>query len=202
MEDTEPYVWHSNITAHAWWHNKPGHRQIWHGPLARYATLRVAHAPGMPGTFSLPPWASDPDMHHGTCLTHVPWCMPGSLTSGFLWGQWRGKRSQHSRRMRNPQFYIYGKRPIGQNLSKYVSPSIPLVPHICASELCQHWFRSRRVACSTPSHYPNQCWFIVNWTLKCKHQCRGNQSTKLASHKNYFTNVVGGMGPFCPGEDR
>ena len=35
------------------------------GPLARYVKLRVAHAPGMPGTFSLPPRVSDPDMHHG-----------------------------------------------------------------------------------------------------------------------------------------
>ena len=26
------------------------------------------------------PLASDPDMHHGTCITHVPWCMSGSLT--------------------------------------------------------------------------------------------------------------------------
>ena len=25
---------------------------------------------------------SDPDMHHGTCVTHVPWCMSGSLTHG------------------------------------------------------------------------------------------------------------------------
>ena len=25
---------------------------------------------------------SDPDMHHGTCVTHVPWCMSGSLTRG------------------------------------------------------------------------------------------------------------------------
>ena len=33
----------------------------------------------------------DPDMHHGTCVTHVPWCMPGSLTSVFLWIRWRGK---------------------------------------------------------------------------------------------------------------
>ena len=24
-------------------------------------------------------------MHHDTCVTHVPWCMPGSLTSSFLW---------------------------------------------------------------------------------------------------------------------
>ena len=44
-----------------------------------------AHAPGMPGTFSPPPEASDPDMHYGT------WCMPESLTSGFLWSRRRGK---------------------------------------------------------------------------------------------------------------
>ena len=53
--------------------------------------LRFAHAPGMPGAFSPPPRISDPDMHHGTCVTHVPWCMSGSLTSGFLWSRCRGK---------------------------------------------------------------------------------------------------------------
>ena len=55
---------------------------------------------------------SDFVMHHGTCVTHVPGCMPGSLTSGFLWSRWQGKRSRHSRRMRNPQFYVSGKRPM------------------------------------------------------------------------------------------
>ena len=88
------------------------------GPLARYVNLRVAHAPGMPGTFSPPPLISDPDMHHSTCATHVPWCMPGSLTSGFLWSLWLGKRSRHSRCMRNPQFYVSGKRPIVYHLCK------------------------------------------------------------------------------------
>ena len=58
-----------------------------HGPLTRYINLRVAHAPGMPGTFSTPPTnkplaVSDPGMHHGTCVTHVPWCMSGSLARG------------------------------------------------------------------------------------------------------------------------
>ena len=62
-----------------------------YGTLARYAKLWVAHAPGMPGTFFPPPRISDPDMHHGTCVTHVPWCMPGSLTSGFLWSRRRGE---------------------------------------------------------------------------------------------------------------
>ena len=54
------------------------------GPFARNVKLRVAHASRMPGTFSSPTRVSDPDMHHGTCATHVPWCMPGSLTNGFF----------------------------------------------------------------------------------------------------------------------
>ena len=28
------------------------------------------------------PLVGDPSMHHGTCVTHVPWCMSGSLTRG------------------------------------------------------------------------------------------------------------------------
>ena len=28
------------------------------------------------------PLVSDPGMHHGTCVTHVPWCMSRSLTCG------------------------------------------------------------------------------------------------------------------------
>ena len=45
---------------------------LFHGPLTRYVKLRVAHAPGMPGTFSPPPRVRNADMHHGTCVTHVP----------------------------------------------------------------------------------------------------------------------------------
>ena len=48
--------------------------------------------------------------HHGVAIP--PWCMPGSLTSGFLWSRWRGKRSRYSRRMRNPRFCVSGKRPM------------------------------------------------------------------------------------------
>ena len=63
-----------------------------HGPLTRYVKLRVANAPGMPGTFprhwlQRKPLVSDPSMHHGTRVTHVSWCMSGSLTRGG-----RGKR--------------------------------------------------------------------------------------------------------------
>ena len=71
------------------------------GPLTIYVVLCVAHArecrERFPRQRSL---NSDPDI------------MPGSLTSDFLWSWWRGKRSQHSRRMRNPQFYVSDKWPI------------------------------------------------------------------------------------------
>ena len=32
--------------------------------------------------FQMKPLVSDPGMLHGTCVTHVPWCMSGSLTCG------------------------------------------------------------------------------------------------------------------------
>ena len=70
--------------------------KVWscdHRPLTRYVKLQVAHAPGM---FFLPLQVSDPDMHHGTCMTPMSWCMPGSLTRGLLWSRWRGKRSRQS----------------------------------------------------------------------------------------------------------
>ena len=120
-----------------------------HGPLTRYAKLRVAHAPGMPGTFSPPSLVIDPDMHHGTCLTHVPWCMSGSITSGSLWNRWRGKRSRHSRRMRNPQFCVSGKRPMTSNTCNYISSDHPwkYVSHVdllrkCFDGVCGSGFRS------------------------------------------------------------
>ena len=34
---------------------------------------------------------------------------------GIVNPQWRGKRSRHSRRMRNPQFYVFGKRLIPES---------------------------------------------------------------------------------------
>ena len=57
------------------------------GCLTRYVKLRVAYAPGMSGTFTshrlqMKPLVSDPNMHPGTCMTHVPRCMSGSLTHG------------------------------------------------------------------------------------------------------------------------
>ena len=64
--------------------------KVYHGPLSRYVKLWIVHAPGMPETFSPPPQISVPDMHHDTFVTRVAWCVPGSLTSGFLWS-WGGE---------------------------------------------------------------------------------------------------------------
>ena len=66
---------------------------------------------------------------------------------------------------------------------------LPLVPHICVIELGQHWFRWWLVAYSVPSHYLNQCWVIVNWTLRNKLQWNFNSNTKLNIHENAFENV-------------
>ena len=61
-------------------------------PLASYQIRKIAGCAytGNAGNV-FPAIARDSDMHHGTCVTHVPWCMPGSLTSGFLSSRGRKK---------------------------------------------------------------------------------------------------------------
>ena len=56
-----------------------------HGPLTRYVQLRMRRecrerCPRH--RLQRKPIVSNPGMHHGTCGTHVPWCMSGSLTRG------------------------------------------------------------------------------------------------------------------------
>ena len=82
-----------------------------YGSLTRYVKLRVTHAPGMPGTFS-PVTA----VRHACVVMHA-----GIANNGFLPSRWRRKRSRHSRRMRNPQFHVSGKRPPGAHeLTNYI----------------------------------------------------------------------------------
>ena len=54
-----------------------------HVPLIRYVKLWVKCRERFPRhRLQRKPLVSDPGMHHGTCVTHVPCCMSGSLTCG------------------------------------------------------------------------------------------------------------------------
>ena len=79
------------VPIHQW--NKAVNRWFTsHGPPNGYAKLRFAHAPGMlkiifpRQRLQRKPLVSDPGMHHGTYVTHVQWCMSGSLNSGGIPG--------------------------------------------------------------------------------------------------------------------
>ena len=52
-----------------------------------------------------------------------------------------------------------------------------------------HWFRWWLVAWSAPSHYLNQCWNIVHWTLRNKLQWNVNRNSYIFIKKNPFENV-------------
>ena len=57
-------------------------------------------------------------------------------------------------------------------------------------ETNQHWFRLWLVAWTAPSHYLNQCWNIVNWTLKNKFQWNLNRNSYNFIQENASENVV------------
>ena len=117
--------------------------------LSQWASCQIGKIAGCAcagklGTFFPPPQVSDPDMHHGTCVTHVSWCMPGLLTSGFLWSRWWGKRSRHSWCMHNPQIYVSGKRSIAMP-SWYMQYSVILGGHILRVIL--YWYTISYIFC-------------------------------------------------------
>ena len=68
-------------------------RLFFHTRLGTWASYQIRKIPvcacaGNAGNvfphrrFRRKPLVSEPGMHHGTCVTHVPWCMSGSLTCG------------------------------------------------------------------------------------------------------------------------
>ena len=76
------------------------------------------------------------------------------------------------------------RRPSSTSEFKLISPS--------AAHMRQ-WIRSalgQTVACSTPSHYLNQCWVIINWTLRKKLQWNFNQNANPFIHENAYENIV------------
>ena len=76
------------------------------------------------------------------------------------------------------------------------------VTHICVSKLTIFSSDKWLVTWPAPSHYLNQCWNIVNWTLGNKLQWNLNRNLFIFIQENAFENVVWKMaailsGPQC-----
>ena len=70
------------------------------------------------------------------------------------------------------------------------------VTHICVGN---HWVRLWLVTWSAPSHYLNQCWDIVNWTLRNKLQWTLNRNSNLFIQENHLKVSSAKWRPFCVG---
>ena len=90
-------------------------------PFTRYSKMLVAHAPGMPGAFSPPPTSKESASYRSRRASRHVRHARAVMHSGIAYPRCQGKRSRHSRRMRSRQFYVSGKRPIGQPALAFVS---------------------------------------------------------------------------------
>ena len=80
------------------------------------------------------------------------------------------------------------------------STHLPLGLHIFMSESGQHWFRWWLVAYSSPSHYLNDHWVIINRIPGNKLQWNFNHNTKFLSQKCIWKYCLLNGGHFVPGE--
>ena len=131
--------------------------------------------------------------------------MPESLTSGFLWSRWRGKRYRHSRLLCNQQFYVFGKRPI---LTETRSDKMLWSDFLSPTELAQHISQIQTQIPSRPSwcsvvrvpqlvcykwksgKLHKSCWKRLTWTLcDCDQVSRFWLKDMVSSIKGKFNEV-------------
>ena len=122
------------------------------------------------------PLVSNPGMHHGTCVTHVTWCMSGSLTRGG------GGKFPAFPRMRNAQFYVFGNRPmeVGFPLLWHWGHQSQDLNHRCADNL---WYLYRDNECiiykyMTCSHIKRVRFFFIS--LQCPRSTQWKVSSVLS----------------------
>ena len=58
------------------------------------------------------------------------------------------------------------------------------------AHICNHWFRLWLGAWMVPSHYLNQWWDIVNWTVGNQHQWNPKKKLNIFIHETVFENVI------------
>ena len=149
-----------------------------HGPLTRYVKLQVAHAPGMPGTFS--PAADFKEnrlLAIPACITARAWRTCRDACRDRLHAV-TGKTFPAFPAHAHPQFYVSGKRPMEQCAKtpyKLFSLHIRVRAIVSTTlDICQSSWNCVEYSClcaySTPSHDMDQCWYIINWTAWNKFQ--------------------------------
>ena len=73
----------------------------------------------------------------------------------------------------------------------YVYPRGQWINSSSPSAIYMHqWIGSVLVQIIAPSHYLNQGWVIVIWTLRNKHRWNINQNTNISIHKNASEIIV------------
>ena len=81
--------------------------------------------------------------------------------------RWRGKRSRHTRRMRNPQWYVSGKRPMEKKISmqfyfSFFQYSLSGYAFTMGKLVLNHWDLVTPCGLKAPSHNLKQCWLIIS----------------------------------------
>ena len=99
-------------------HQNAGHERLIHGPLTRYVKLQVAHAPGMPGTFSpATDFKGNRKLAIPACITARAWRTCRDACRDRLPAV-TGKTFPAFPAHAHPQFCVSGKRPMISNAIK------------------------------------------------------------------------------------
>ena len=105
-------------------------------------------------------------------------------------------RYQFTIQITNGPVLLFSSASLGQNRLTASVVTIPAcltllewMTYISVIKLGHHWLRLVFVVCWVLNYYLNQCWLIVNWTLRNKLQCF-NQNKVIFIQRNALQSVV------------
>ena len=94
--------------------------------------------------------------------------------------------------------YMFVKVLSWQNAAENVSTHWGRETHICVRKPGRHWFRYWFAAWPALSHYLNQCWDIVNWTLRNKLRWNLHRNSCTFIEEYAFENFIWEMAAILP----
>ena len=97
-------------------------------------------------------------------------------------------KQKYSRRIRSVAWLMPRHLALPSHQQPWYLTHWGRVTHICVANLTI--IGSDNGSWSAPSHYLNQCWNIVNWTLRSKLQCNFNWISNIFIQENALENVV------------
>ena len=88
------------------------------------------------------------------------------------------------------KYWEWSYHDFNRNMRLMSLTHLPLLLHICITDMSQHWFRYWLITWMVPNHYLNQYWHIINYTPRNIFQWNFILNSSVFIHEDAFEHTL------------